>query len=60
MKINMHTSHPSAFISSTFVDLFDDRRAVADSLKKMRAEGQVFHFALFYFLQAATIRLTDE
>jgi nucleoside 2-deoxyribosyltransferase len=33
MKINMHTSHPSAFISSTFVDLHEDRAAVADALK---------------------------
>ncbi|EJO9912871.1 TPA: DUF4062 domain-containing protein [Vibrio parahaemolyticus] len=29
MKINMHTSHPSAFISSTFVDLKSDRAQVA-------------------------------
>ena len=33
MKINMHTSHPSAFISSTFIDLYKDRSAVADALK---------------------------
>lgn len=32
MKINKHTSHPSAFISSTFVDLFEDRDAVAEAL----------------------------
>ncbi|MGY0615835.1 DUF4062 domain-containing protein [Vibrio sp. FJH11] len=33
MKINIHTSHPSAFISSTFVDLYEDRAAIADVLK---------------------------
>jgi hypothetical protein len=33
MKINMHTSHPSAFISSTFVDLYEDRSAIAEVLK---------------------------
>ena len=33
MKVNMHTSHPSAFISSTFVDLYEDRTAIADVLK---------------------------
>jgi nucleoside 2-deoxyribosyltransferase len=33
MKVNMHTSHPSAFISSTFVDLYEDRNAIADALK---------------------------
>ena len=33
MKVNMHTSHPSAFISSTFVDLYEDRTAIADALK---------------------------
>tara|TARA_R110001599_G_C12276626_1_gene662547 strand:- start:6982 stop:7701 length:720 start_codon:yes stop_codon:yes gene_type:complete len=34
MKVNMHTSHPSAFISSTFVDLYEDRVVVADALKE--------------------------
>ncbi|CAD5254097.1 conserved hypothetical protein [Alteromonas sp. 38] len=34
MKINMHTSHPSAFISSTFIDLYEDRNEVASILKK--------------------------
>ena len=34
MNINKHTSHPSAFISSTFVDLKAERRAVAKVLKK--------------------------
>ena len=29
----MYTSHPSAFISSTFVDLYEDRIAIADILK---------------------------
>lgn len=33
MKINMHTSHPSAFISSTFLDLYQDRAVVSDVLK---------------------------
>lgn len=33
MKVNMHTSHPSAFISSTFVDLYEDRTAIAEVLK---------------------------
>lgn len=33
MKINMHTSHPSAFISSTFVDLYEDRSVVAKALR---------------------------
>ena len=33
MKVNMHTSQTSAFISSTFVDLYKDRAAVADVLK---------------------------
>ncbi|MFM5528315.1 DUF4062 domain-containing protein [Aeromonas veronii] len=32
MKINVHTSHPSAFISSTFVDLKMDRAEVAKVL----------------------------
>lgn len=34
MKINMHTSHPSAFISSTFVDLYEDRNEVANALRE--------------------------
>lgn len=34
MKINIHTSHPSAFISSTFTDLKDERKAVATVLRK--------------------------
>lgn len=34
MNINRNTSHPSAFISSTFLDLKDERRAVAAILKK--------------------------
>tara|TARA_Y100001934_G_scaffold179546_1_gene212380 strand:- start:3256 stop:3984 length:729 start_codon:yes stop_codon:yes gene_type:complete len=34
MKLNLHTSHPSAFISSTFIDLYDDRIEVAKILKK--------------------------
>ena len=34
MKINIHTSHPSAFISSTFIDLKEERKAVADVLRK--------------------------
>ncbi len=33
MKINLHTSHPSAFISSTFIDLQEERSAVAEILK---------------------------
>lgn len=33
MKINIHTSHPSAFISSTFVDLEQERGAVAKVLR---------------------------
>jgi nucleoside 2-deoxyribosyltransferase len=33
MKVNQHTSHPSAFISSTFVDLQDERASVAEALK---------------------------
>ena len=32
MTINMHTSHPSAFISSTFIDLQEERSEVADAL----------------------------
>lgn len=34
MKINIHTSHPSAFISSTFTDLEDERKAVANVLRE--------------------------
>lgn len=34
MKINIHTSHPSAFISSTFIDLREERKAVANVLSK--------------------------
>ncbi len=34
MNLNLHTSHPSAFISSTFIDLYDDRIEVAKILKK--------------------------
>lgn len=34
MNINRNTSHPSAFISSTFLDLKDERRAVASILKR--------------------------
>jgi len=34
MKINIHTSHPSAFISSTFLDLEQERNAVAKVLKE--------------------------
>ncbi len=33
MKINIHTSHPSAFISSTFADLKEERNAIADVLR---------------------------
>lgn len=33
MKVNMHTSHPSAFISSTFIDLQEERGNVADALR---------------------------
>jgi len=33
MKINIHTSHPSAFISSTFLDLEQERHAVANVLR---------------------------
>jgi hypothetical protein len=32
MNINVHTSHPSAFISSTFLDLKQERKAVAQIL----------------------------
>jgi hypothetical protein len=34
MKVNLHTSHPSAFISSTFIDLQGERAAVAEQLKE--------------------------
>lgn len=34
MKINMHTSHPSAFISSTFNDLQKERVFVANTLRE--------------------------
>ena len=34
MKINLHTSHPSAFISSTFIDLKQERDAVANALRE--------------------------
>jgi Domain of unknown function (DUF4062) len=34
MKLNMHTSHPSAFISSTFIDLQEERAAVAIALRE--------------------------
>jgi len=34
MNINRNISHPSAFISSTFADLKDERRAVADVLRR--------------------------
>lgn len=34
MKINSNTSHPSAFISSTFLDLADERKAVAKALNE--------------------------
>jgi len=32
LKINIHTSHPSVFISSTFIDLEEERKAVAEVL----------------------------
>lgn len=35
MKINTETSHPSVFISSTFVDLKEERKAVAEILRKL-------------------------
>ena len=35
MKVNMHTSHPSAFISSTFIDLHEERESVANALTDM-------------------------
>lgn len=34
MKVNLHTSHPSAFISSTFNDLREERQLVADTLRE--------------------------
>lgn len=34
MKLNLHTSHPSAFISSTFIDLQEERVLVANELKE--------------------------
>jgi hypothetical protein len=34
MKINIHTSRPSAFISSTFLDLEEERNAVANVLRE--------------------------
>lgn len=34
MKINIHTSHSSAFISSTFIDLQQERNAVAKVLRE--------------------------
>ena len=34
MKVNRHTSHPSAFISSTFIDLQDERASVAERLQE--------------------------
>ena len=34
MKINIYTSHPSAFISSTFQDLKQERNAVANVLRE--------------------------
>ncbi|MEQ1622738.1 MAG: DUF4062 domain-containing protein [Methylococcales bacterium] len=34
MNINRNTSHPSAFISSTFLDLKEERRAVSKLLKE--------------------------
>jgi len=34
MQINTHTSHPSAFISSTFLDLELERKAVENALRK--------------------------
>jgi hypothetical protein len=32
MIVNIHTSHPSAFISSTFIDLHEERKYVANAL----------------------------
>ena len=34
MRINVHTSHPSAFISSTFLDLEQERNEVARVLRE--------------------------
>jgi len=34
MKLNLNTSHPSAFISSTFIDLKYERESVEDRLKE--------------------------
>ncbi len=34
MKVNLHSAHPSAFISSTFVDLEEERASVAEALKE--------------------------
>lgn len=34
MQLNDNTSHPSAFISSTFLDLKAERRAVAETLRR--------------------------
>lgn len=36
MNINLHTSHPSAFISSTFIDLKEERDAVAKVLQEYK------------------------
>jgi hypothetical protein len=36
LNINRNTSHPSAFISSTFLDLKEERKAVADILMQER------------------------
>jgi len=33
MKVNLHTSYPSAFISSTFIDLQEERLSVAETLR---------------------------
>lgn len=34
MKLNQHTQHPSAFISSTFIDLKKERNAIAEVLER--------------------------
>jgi hypothetical protein len=34
MKVNHHSSHPSAFISSTFIDLQEERASVAETLSE--------------------------
>jgi len=34
MKVNLHSSHPSAFISSTFIDLQEERASVAETLRE--------------------------